>query len=786
MSLDSGLDRKFSLCAIILAFLSGASSMVFAQEEVLFADGFEPTFTDCADCPTMVMIPAGSFTQGSPPDEPERRSNEGPQRIVNVPAFAMGQTEVTFAQWDACVADGGCSHDPSDSGWGRSDRPVINVSWDDAQEYVTWLSNTTGYDYRLPSESEWEYATRAGTTGRFNTGDCITTDQANFDGLEPAQDCPVGVDRQQTLQVASFAPNAFGLYDTHGNVWEWVEDCWNPDYIGAPTDGSAWRTGDCSRTLLRGGSWVIFGRNLRSAYRGWSTGGFSFSGTGFRVARSVSPPTFIDCADCPTMVMIPAGSFTQGSPPDEPERQSNEGPQRTVNVPAFAMGQTEVTFDQWDACVADGGCSHDPSDSGWGRSDRPVIKVSWDDAQEYVTWLSNTTGYDYRLPSESEWEYATRAGTTGRFNTGDCITTDQANFSGDLPPQGCPTGTDRNQTMPVASFGPNAFGLYDTHGNVWEWVQDCWNGSYIGAPTDGSAWMTGDCSRPVLRGGAFSFFGQALRSARRTWFSRGRRFDFLGFRVVRALTPNTTFSDCADCPTMVQIPAGTFVQGSPPDEPERASYEGPQRTVNVSAFALGQTEVTFAQWDACVADGGCSHDPSDSGWGRSDRPVINVSWDDAQEYITWLSNKTGQNYRLPSESEWEYATRAGTAGRFNTGDCITTDQANFWGGSPAQGCPTGVVRSQTVPVASFAPNGFGLHDTHGNVWEWVQDCWNTDFIGAPTNGNAWMTGECSRAVLRSGSWVNVGSNLRSASRNTTDRGFRVNYFGFRVARSVSL
>ena len=180
------------------------------------------------------MIPAGSFTQGSPASEPQSASNERPQRTVNVQAFAMGQTAVTFAEWDACVADGGCMHSPGDAGWGRGNRPVINVSWNDAQEYVTWLSNKTGHDYRLPSESEWEYATRAGTMGRFNTGDCITTDQANFDGNVPAVGCPMGIVRNQTLPVAGFAPNAFGLYDTHGNVWQWAEDCWNENYLSAP------------------------------------------------------------------------------------------------------------------------------------------------------------------------------------------------------------------------------------------------------------------------------------------------------------------------------------------------------------------------------------------------------------------------------------------------------------------------------------------------------------------------------------------------------------------------
>jgi formylglycine-generating enzyme required for sulfatase activity len=155
----------------------------------------------------MVMIPAGSFTQGSPASETGSLDRERPQRQVNVSAFAMGQTEVTFAQWDACVSDGGCSRVPGDSGWGRGDRPVISVSWNDAQEYVTWLGNRTGHDYRLLSESEWEYAARAGSTKAFNTGDCISTEQANYKGAT-AELCLFDTDRQRTLPVGSFAPNA--------------------------------------------------------------------------------------------------------------------------------------------------------------------------------------------------------------------------------------------------------------------------------------------------------------------------------------------------------------------------------------------------------------------------------------------------------------------------------------------------------------------------------------------------------------------------------------------------
>ena len=246
-----------------------------------------------------------------------------------------------------------------------------------------------------------------------------------------------------------------------------------------------------------------------------------------------------------------------------------------------------------------------------------------------------------------------------------------------------------------------------------------------------------------------------------------------------------TVQDCVDCPVMVVIPAGEFVMGSPPEEPQRAYWiEGPRRTVEVGTFALSQTPVTFAQWDACRLDGGCSQDPDDNGWGRADRPVINVSWEDAQEYLEWLIDKTGYDYRLPSEAEWEYAARAGTTGRFNTGDCIGPTQANFQGGAPATDCPGGEFRRQTLPVASFSANAWGLHDMHGNVWEWVQDCWNSAYFNAPEDGSAWMQGDCNRAVLRGGSWAIGGRAIRSAARAFDERDIRTRFRGFRVARPV--
>jgi formylglycine-generating enzyme required for sulfatase activity len=240
-------------------------------------------------------------------------------------------------------------------------------------------------------------------------------------------------------------------------------------------------------------------------------------------------------------------------------------------------------------------------------------------------------------------------------------------------------------------------------------------------------------------------------------------------------------------PAMVRIPAGTFLMGCQPGEAECVDAEKPAHRVSVPAFELGKTEVTFADWDACVADGGCRHKPEDQGWGRDDRPVINVSWDDAQTYVKWLSRKSGQAYRLPSEAEWEYAARAGTTTAFSTGQCINTRQANYNGNYDYANCgaKTGVHLEKTQPVGSYPVNPWGLSDLHGNVWEWTQDCWNENYRGAPGSGAAWTSGDCGRRVLRGGSWNNGPRLLRSALRVSFDASYRSIDLGFRVARTLT-
>jgi formylglycine-generating enzyme required for sulfatase activity len=226
----------------------------------------------------MVQIPGGTFTMGLPATEANRDDSESPQHEVTVPAFFMGRYQVTQAQYQAIVGN-------NPSHFKDANRPVEHVNWNDAVEFCKQLSKNLGRNYRLPSEAEWEYACRAGTKTPFYFGETITTDLVNYDGtVTPYGSAPKGVYREETTEVGKFPPNAFGLYDMHGNVWEWCQDYWHDNYQGAPSDGSAWLTGgNDARRLLRGGSWYDYPENCRSADRDWDAPVVRHYGIGFRL-----------------------------------------------------------------------------------------------------------------------------------------------------------------------------------------------------------------------------------------------------------------------------------------------------------------------------------------------------------------------------------------------------------------------------------------------------------------------------------------------------------------------
>jgi formylglycine-generating enzyme required for sulfatase activity len=240
--------------------------------------------------------------------------------------------------------------------------------------------------------------------------------------------------------------------------------------------------------------------------------------------------------------------------------------------------------------------------------------------------------------------------------------------------------------------------------------------------------------------------------------------------------PGDSFQDCSECPEMVMVPAGKFTMGSDDGDVD----EKPVHEVSIErSFGVGKFEVTFAEWESCAADGGCTNNktPNDEGWGKGKHPVINVSWRDADEYVAWLRRKTGKEYRLLTEAEWEYAARAGRFTRYAFGDTISRQHAQF-------------SDRKTTEIGSLSANAFGLYDTHGNVWEWVQDCYKDSYNAAPPNGSAvllltrGMFSRCDNGIVRGGSWKSGPDDLRLTNRAALSLDSRESDVGFRVARTI--
>ena len=235
-------------------------------------------FQDCDVCPKMTVIQSGSYTMGSD----GRHKYERPsQKVTIAKSFAMGVYEVTFNEWEACFLDGGCNRVPYDHNWGKGRRPIMNITWFETQSYLKWLSKKTGHTYRLPSEAEWEFAARGGTTTEFWWGDEVGENLAN------CRDCKSPWSKKGSAPVGSFAANPYGLYDVHGNEWEWLQDCWNPSHEGAPNDGSARLSGNCQLRVIRSGSWYYFSKNMRSSWRFKNDARVKSYGIGMRVLREL-------------------------------------------------------------------------------------------------------------------------------------------------------------------------------------------------------------------------------------------------------------------------------------------------------------------------------------------------------------------------------------------------------------------------------------------------------------------------------------------------------------------
>ena len=785
----------------------------------------------------MVLIPADNFKMMTPVNESH---NE-----VTKPYY-MGKYEVTQEQWEGVMGK-------NLSRVKGIKLPVTDVSWEDCKEFIKKLNVNKDRVYRLPTEAEWKYACRAGTTTAYSFGDEITPKDANY------KETNIGV----PIAVGSYKPNAFGLYDMHGNVWEWCEDRFGPDQVESILEPEK----EVDQVLC-GGSYRQNGNQIRrSSFRiTYSQTGRFVSDFGFRLARTVNikteevpavakpdPVWQLNQADeskkynqlyaemfhlkqlleinpsdnviqlrlkeCDKnfpeflknekliiekialeMVLISGGKFMMGSPVSEKGHRKEETKHEVTLSKPFYMGKYEVTQEQWQAVMG-----NNPSEIKGFKL--PVTSVSWVDCQGFIKKLNEKTNGGYRLPTEAEWEYACRAGTNTSYSYGDSITKNDANVA---------WGTS---IKVVGSYKPNAFGLYDMHGNVWEWCED-WKVDY---PKESVIDPKGPAKGKyrLLRGGSFTGPGSHSRAA--NWWGTlptTRDNDYLGFRLAREISIDglsepdikelflilkmeqekrvkkeeeevkikkeaeeakikeaqkkaalilhkevevKTELEKSINLEMVLIPSGKFMMGSPASEKGRSKVETQHEVTLTKPYYMGKYEVTQEQYEAVMGN-----NPSSTKGAKL--PVTEVSWYDCHEFIKKLNAKTNGGYRLPTEAEWEYACRVGTTTVYSFGTEITPKDANY-GGSTI-GTPT--------VVGSYKPNAFGLYDMHGNVWEWCED-WFKELPQGTTidpKGPAMSDGR----VLRGGSfWWE--STVRSSSRADfppTSRNFD---FGFRLART---
>ena len=697
-----------------------------------------------------VWIRPGTFQMGSPKDEKWRRDDEVQHPVRIGAGYWLGMHEVTRGEWLQVMG----SLPPSQPNYCGEECPVVGISWEDAQEFIRKLERKEsfrGYRYRLPTEAEWEYAARAGTTGpRYGELDQIAWYARNASG--------------KLTQVGSREANAWGLHDMLGNVREWTADWYGAyrTYNGfAAVDPSGPSTG--TLRVARGGDRTGQAGDVRAAARYSGSPGSRSDLNGFRLVRydSLTPVPGLVWKNSlgAEFAWIPPGTFQMGSPESEEGRDADEGQHEVTISKGFWMGRYEVTQAEWEAVMGSNpafpGCS----------ARCPVNQVSWLDIRDFLTKLNERergrkadepgpdSGYVYRLPTEAEWEYAARAGTTGAFyGELDSIAWYVGNW-----------GPRKNRLREVGQKQANAWGLHDVLGNAREWTASHYGAYPSGAVTDPNL----DYGYlHVIRGGGIYESPRYLRVANRREFGIEYTSAFLGLRLVKGpppqlpapLLPSTVpvpgalWTNTAGM-EFAGVPAGTFQMGSPADEEGRFADEVQHEVTITKAFWMGKYEVTRREWEAVM---GSPFRPSrpiveyDDCY-SPECPVNSVTWDEAQGFIGKLNEREsgrGYVYRLPTEAEWEYAARAGTTGA-RYGDLaevalwFTYEDWTEWvewyedatsrrsGDPPAPPAPG--PKPTLHPVGGKRANAWGLHDMLGSLWEWTADWYGEYPSGAVTD-----------------------------------------------------
>ena len=669
------------------------------------------------------LIPAGTFTMGSPTSESQRNNDESQHHVTLTKPYYCGKFEVTQAQWQQVMGS-----NPSYFKTAGLDAPVEQVTWEDCQTFVKklcQLEQVPEGTYRLLTEAEWEYACRAGTVTALCYGDDLDASMANFSGSYPYGQGVQGQYRATTVSVGSFPPNGWGLYDMHGNVYERCQDWYGtyPDRSQNDPPGPPSGTG----RVLRGGCWRRIGAYCRSADRGSSVPGGADNLVGLRIARTV--PSY---------------------------------PVRMVSTPVFedAFPSTVVDAAKWivvKGATVDGVGIDEPSapyslrlngyPSGGDTVESRIIDLSMY-SQATLTYFYQRTGGGGAPGNGEDLLVEYHNGFTWveldrQMGAGSDMTT----FEGQtisLPPGAlCASFALRMRNSSIGARIRNP--------NVADWFVD-------DVRIAGEEPMEISSLPDDLRVGGTQYASWEGLAAGSEEARARQRQALQQLRLpLEVRTRETGILFCL-------IPAGAFTMGSPANEAGRTSGESPHGVTLTLPFYCGKFEVTQGQWQQVMGS-----NPSSLKSVGQDAPVERVTWDECQAFVQKLCQLEGVpegTYRLLTEAEWEYACRAGTTAAFCYGNDLDANMANFNGNYPYGSGAKGPYRSTTVLVGSFLPNAWGLYDMHGNVYEWCQD----------SSG--------SFRIVRGGGWNNAAGYCRSAGRGGRAPGARESNTGLRLARTV--
>jgi formylglycine-generating enzyme required for sulfatase activity len=693
----------------------------------------------------LVLVEGGSFMMGSEKGEKGSCDDEHPLHEVRLSAYHISKYPVTQAQWQAVMGNNPShfkealtmvrlmSMMHNQSHFKGDTRPVENVSWEDCQEFIKKLNQLTGKQYRLPTEAEWEYAARGGNKSRGYT-------YSGSDNLDEVgwYDENSG---DETHAVGQKKPNELGLYDMSGNVWEWCNDWYDSDYYGkSPTSNPQGASSGSSR-VNRGGSLRNDAQNCRSVLRYDDTPSSRYGNLGFRlVSDNIDLEVLKSIAD--NLVLVEGGSFNMGSEDGE----DWERPVHEVRLSAYHISKYPVTQAQWQAVMGN-------NPSNFKGDARPVEQVSWEDCQLFIKKLNKFTGKQYRLPTEAEWEYAARGGNKSRGYT--------YSGSNNLDEVGWYDSNSAGlETHAVGQKKPNELGLYDVSGNVWEWCNDWYDEDYYGQSPSSNPQGPSSGSGRVCRGGGFCNLPEDCHSAYRISCMPSDLGFGLGFRLVSHIVDIATIiQSIAD--NLVLVEGGSFNMGSEDGE----DWERPVHKVRLSAYYISKYPVTQAQWQAVMGN-----NPSE--FKGDTRPVEKVSWEDCQEFIGKLNRLTGKEYRLPTEAEWERAARGGNKSRGYTYSGSNNLDAVGWYCDNSGGEPHAVGQKRA--------NELGLYDMSGNVWEWCNDWYGSNYYDQSPSSNPQGASSGSGRVLRGGCWYDDAPDCRFAyrfRRTPSDRSSRI---GFRL------